>query len=190
MGGFDQSTKTEIDELVPNALQRTADVGEVLSAENKYARAMITVEWGIDVWTARISRIVCVGKPHGKVTHLDGSIGVGESKGLVTEDADDISNAASLLIRMDLSLVPTEAEGSGRVLRDKECEIIVQREPGHFDMHILHWPEIADCDASACVNCKTSSARSTHHVEGEIILCRGARQHAAHYCRPHQNQGE
>jgi len=151
---------------------------------------MIAVKRSNNGRAASVRRVVCISKPHGYMAHLNRRVGIGESEGLVTEDADEVANAATSSVSSDLPLVPAETEWPGRVLRDEQREIIVRRKSEHFDVHMLDRSQVADGNASMCVAGEASGACSPHHVEAEAVLCFSARHHAAQNCRSSHSQGE
>ena len=175
---------------LPRVLERALIIGEIRRTEYENARLMIAVKRSTDGRAARVGRVVCISKPHGYMAHLDRRVGIGESEGLVTEDANEVPNAATPSVSSDLPLVPAETEWPGRVLRDEQREIVVGRESDHFDVHMLDRSQIADSDASMCVAGEASGACSRHHFEAEAVVCFGARHHTAQNCCSSHSQGE
>lgn len=85
-------------------------IGEICCAENEDTHLMIAVKRSDDGRAASVRRAFASANHMGYMAHLDRRVGIGESEGLVTEDANEVPNAATLSVSSDLPLVPAETE--------------------------------------------------------------------------------
>src|ERR1700722_27587 len=98
-------------------------------------------------------------------------------KCLNAEAPYEVSYAPSVAIGLDISLIPTHAEGFIGSLNYKKVKVDIGGRGRHLDVQVLHGPKRVDGNASGGVGKASSgcSGSGSYHVEDEVILsdCRG-----------------
>ena len=98
-----------------------------------------------------------VAEPDAEVLHLDGRVGgllviIGKflgrckGKGPVTEDAGDVGNAVPGTVRLNVSVVPRQAERLIRHPDDKRGELCLTGQVEDLYAHVLDWSQLANRD--------------------------------------------
>src|SRR5215471_13351589 len=86
---------------------------------------------------------------------------------LNAEAADEALVALSLIIRLDVALIPRQAKGRLWDLNHKEIEVRIRRQPTHVHVHHLDRPKGSDPHLSSRM--QQAGGLCVYHVEGRPL---------------------